>query len=149
MQTLVEVTDPVNYAPYWSSVRGPWPGHTPVPVLATSGTEDIMTPYQTSVALAAAARLPAVSDQVVGDEALLLREAYTELARLPECKERSEEMHRWLTESAADAQKLEDALRAAKQTGKADEKAIQAAFAACTNRCAQCHRKYRDDVPKK
>ncbi len=73
VQTLVDVTDPVNYAPYWSSVRGPWAGHVPVPVLATSGTLDIATPYQTTVALAAAARLPAVSDRVVGDEALLLR----------------------------------------------------------------------------
>jgi protein tyrosine phosphatase (PTP) superfamily phosphohydrolase (DUF442 family) len=80
-------------------------------------------------------------------EALLLREAYTELARLPEAKERSDEMHRWLLEAAADAQKLEDALSAAKATGKSNEQAIQAAFTACTNQCAQCHRKYRD-VPQ-
>jgi len=80
VQTLVDVTDPVNYAPYWSSMRGPWSGHTPVPVLATSGTADVATPYETSIALAAAARLPAVSDQVVGDEALRLRgNAYTGL----------------------------------------------------------------------
>jgi pimeloyl-ACP methyl ester carboxylesterase len=73
VQTLVDVTDPVNYAPYWSSVRGPWAGHTPVPVLVTSGTDDNATPYQTSVALAAAARLPAVSDEVLGGETLVLR----------------------------------------------------------------------------
>jgi protein tyrosine phosphatase (PTP) superfamily phosphohydrolase (DUF442 family) len=81
-------------------------------------------------------------------EALLLREAYAELIRLPETKQHPEEMQRWLAEAAADAQRLEDALRAAKETGKADEKAIQAAFTICTNQCAQCHRKYRD-VPMK
>jgi protein-tyrosine phosphatase len=76
-------------------------------------------------------------------EALLLREAYEELARLPESKHTSAEMHRWLSAAAADAQKLEDALRSAK-----DHKSLQSAFAACTNACAQCHRKYRD-VPQK
>ncbi len=80
-------------------------------------------------------------------EALLLREAYTELARLPEAKERGPEMHRWLGEAADTAQTLEDVLAAGREQGTLDGKAVEAAFRVSAEACAQCHRKYRD-VPR-
>lgn len=73
VQTLVEITDPVNYAPYWFSQRGDWDGHRPTPVLLTSGTEDAATPYTTAVALAAAGRLPFVGEPATRAEALRMR----------------------------------------------------------------------------
>ncbi|MEZ4237663.1 MAG: hypothetical protein R3F59_16250 [Myxococcota bacterium] len=73
VQTLVEVTDPVNYAPYWFSQRGAWVNHQPTPILLTSGTLDAATPYTTAVALAAAARLPIVGEPASRAEAVLMR----------------------------------------------------------------------------
>ncbi|MCA9492975.1 MAG: hypothetical protein KC621_23755 [Myxococcales bacterium] len=73
VQTLVEVTDPVNYAPYWYSQRGTWDWQAPVPVLLTSGTEDAATPFRTALALAAAGRLPWVGDAATHGDALRLR----------------------------------------------------------------------------
>ncbi|HHO49897.1 MAG TPA: hypothetical protein ENK18_03270 [Deltaproteobacteria bacterium] len=73
MQTLVEPTDPGNYAPFWFSQLGPWAGHRPVPILLTSGTNDEATPYSTAIALAAAARLPQVGEPATRAEAVRLR----------------------------------------------------------------------------
>lgn len=73
IQTAVEVTDPVNYAPYWHAVRGDWPGHVPSGVLLTSGILDAMTPYRSAVAMAAAGRLPALHPAATSAEALALR----------------------------------------------------------------------------
>ncbi|MEQ1568186.1 MAG: hypothetical protein ABMA64_21275 [Myxococcota bacterium] len=73
VQTLVEVTDPVNYAPYWSAEPGAWPNHLPGPVLLTSGTADAATPYETAVALAAAGRLPQVGTPATRCEAVRMR----------------------------------------------------------------------------
>lgn len=73
VQSLVEVTDPVNYAPYWFSEPGAWPSHAPLPVLATSGTLDAATPYRTALAMAAAARLPLVGDPATRIEPLRMR----------------------------------------------------------------------------
>lgn len=73
VQNLVEVTDPVNYAPYWFSERSDWDWQAPVPVLLTNGTEDQATPWQTALALAAAGRLPWVGDTAKGGENLVLR----------------------------------------------------------------------------
>lgn len=73
VQTLVEVTDPVNYAPFWFSQRGDWAWQAPVPVLLTNGTDDQATPWQTAIALAAAGRMPWVGDTARGGEALALR----------------------------------------------------------------------------
>jgi alpha-beta hydrolase superfamily lysophospholipase len=73
VQTMVEVTDPVNYAPYWYSQRGDWDWQAPVPVLLTNGTDDQATPWETALALATAARLPWVGDTGRGGENLLLR----------------------------------------------------------------------------
>ena len=81
-------------------------------------------------------------------EALLLREAYTEAARLPETKQRSEELHHWLKQAAESAKSLADALVAGKKKGAFDGKAVGAAFKASADVCAQCHRKYRD-VPQR
>lgn len=73
VQTLVEITDPVNYAPYWSSQAGPWANQAPSPVLLTSGTLDAATPYRTAVALAAAGRLPLVGEPATRCEAVRMR----------------------------------------------------------------------------
>lgn len=54
VQTLAEVTDPINYAPQWiAESQG-----EPVSVLLTEGMHDEQTPADTSEALAVAARLP-------------------------------------------------------------------------------------------
>jgi alpha-beta hydrolase superfamily lysophospholipase len=73
VQTLVEVTDPVNYAPYWYSQRGDWGWQAPVPVLLTNGTDDQATPWETALALATAGRMPWVGDTSRGGENLVLR----------------------------------------------------------------------------
>lgn len=73
VQTLVEVTDPVNYAPFWYSQRGDWAWQAPVPVLLTNGTDDTNTPWETALALATAARMPWVGDTSRGGENLVLR----------------------------------------------------------------------------
>jgi len=74
IQTLTEVTDPVNYAPYWHARRGNWRGHRPTPVLLTNGTLDANTPYRTAVALAAAGRLPLVGEAATNIEPILLHD---------------------------------------------------------------------------
>ncbi len=74
IQTLSEVTDTVNYAPYWFSERGNWKGHVPANVLLTNGTFDANTPYSTAIALAAAGRLPLIEGAVTDVEALDLRQ---------------------------------------------------------------------------
>jgi hypothetical protein len=73
VQTLVEITDPVNYAPYWFSEAGHWTNHRPTAVLTTSGTRDAATPYRTAVAVAAAARLPLVGDPASSIDVLRMR----------------------------------------------------------------------------
>lgn len=57
IQSLVEVTDPINYAPYWWAIDGGF-GGTPQNVLLTSGRNDAQTPHRTAEAMAAAARMP-------------------------------------------------------------------------------------------
>lgn len=73
VQTLVEVTDPVNYAPYWSAQEGTWTNQIPSPVLLTSGTLDAATPYLTAVALAAAGRLPVIGEPATRCDAVRMR----------------------------------------------------------------------------
>ncbi len=73
IQGLVEVTDPVNYAPFWFATQGSWVGHTPARVLLTSGLGDEATPYSTAVALAAAGRLPWVAPAASRGDAMRLR----------------------------------------------------------------------------
>ncbi len=54
IQTLMDVTDPINYAPHWLTGAGP------KSVLMTSGEHDAATPYLTASALAVAGRVPVV-----------------------------------------------------------------------------------------
>jgi pimeloyl-ACP methyl ester carboxylesterase len=57
VQSLVEVTDPINYARHWYGVPVD-DAAAPLPVLLTSGLRDDMTPFRTAEALASAARMP-------------------------------------------------------------------------------------------
>ena len=60
IQTVTDVTDPVNYAPYWSSqARG-----APSSVLITSGMHDTYTPPSTAAAMSLAAGLPILAPVV-------------------------------------------------------------------------------------
>ncbi|MCB9681514.1 MAG: hypothetical protein H6733_08595 [Alphaproteobacteria bacterium] len=58
VQSLVEVTDPINYAPFWFHEDHGLDGAQPTPVLLTTGLEDAQTPTRTSQALASSARMP-------------------------------------------------------------------------------------------
>jgi hypothetical protein len=73
VQTLVEITDPANYARYWLREPAPWVDHTPTDLLLTSGTADVATPYRTAVALAAAGGLPQLGAPATRAEAVWLR----------------------------------------------------------------------------
>jgi len=55
VQTLVDATDPINYAPYWLNTRA---GGVPKHVLVTEGTLDHASPAVGTEAMAAAAGLP-------------------------------------------------------------------------------------------
>jgi hypothetical protein len=55
VQLLIDVTDPINYAPNWTSGHGL--GH-PQNILLTEGLKDEQTPPETTEALAIAARIP-------------------------------------------------------------------------------------------
>jgi hypothetical protein len=73
VQTMVDVTDPVNYAPYWFSRAAPWADAAPTDVLLTNGTADAATPYRTAVALAAAGGLPQLGAPATNAEAVWMR----------------------------------------------------------------------------
>lgn len=77
-------------------------------------------------------------------EALLLMEAYRELARLLQMKERPEELRRWLSQSEREAQALADVLRPVKEMEANLIAAKEAAYKAVADSCLKCHRKYRD-----
>ncbi|GMV39588.1 MAG: hypothetical protein AMXMBFR64_13040 [Myxococcales bacterium] len=62
VQTLVDVTDPINYAPY--HVGGELRGGTPLDLLVTQGQDDVATPSITTEAMAAAAGLPVLAPPV-------------------------------------------------------------------------------------
>ncbi len=55
MQTLTEVTDPIDYSPYWFDRRDGAPAPN---MLVTSGSVDAATPWRTATAMAVAAGLP-------------------------------------------------------------------------------------------
>lgn len=73
VQTMVERTDMVNYAPFWFSQPLDFAGHQPTSVLLTSGTNDANTPYRSALALAAAGRVPAIHPRATSAEGLALR----------------------------------------------------------------------------
>jgi hypothetical protein len=72
IQWLSDVTDPINYAPYWFAESPPWrdsvaasvPGYdvTPIHVAMSEGVLDAYTPHQTTESLAAAARVPLLDE---------------------------------------------------------------------------------------
>ncbi|MBI5510510.1 MAG: hypothetical protein HY903_17270 [Deltaproteobacteria bacterium] len=62
VQALVEITDPINYAPHWLGAGGE-PGAKSV--FMTSGEHDAATPHRTASALAVAAHLPVVEPVVI------------------------------------------------------------------------------------
>jgi len=63
VQWLADVTDPINYAPYWYDRQPDW-ASTPIHVGLSEGLLDGYTPYQTTEALAAAANLPLLQPAV-------------------------------------------------------------------------------------
>ncbi|HMV68343.1 MAG TPA: hypothetical protein PKA64_15960 [Myxococcota bacterium] len=73
VQSLVEITDPINYGRYWFSEDGGLAGASPTDVLMTSGLRDDMTPYRTSEALAAAASAPFAGRRWSAATGMLLR----------------------------------------------------------------------------
>ncbi|HND32647.1 MAG TPA: hypothetical protein PLA94_21775, partial [Myxococcota bacterium] len=72
IQSMAEVTDPINYAPGWYK-EDPGVGGRPLPVLLTEGLLDEYTPSVTTEALAAAARIPVVGPPANAPEAFRLR----------------------------------------------------------------------------
>jgi predicted esterase len=73
VQLLTDVTDPLNYAPYWFAEDGGLSGGEPTSVLLTSGLLDVQTPHRTAEALAAAGRLPQLEPEANTPESLALR----------------------------------------------------------------------------
>jgi cytochrome c556 len=73
-------------------------------------------------------------------EALLLREHYTELLRADDVEGRPAEFQNLLKQSEANAQRLEDTLRA----GNGEIKKIDRLFERVTADCTACHQKFRD-----
>ncbi len=57
VQWLSDVTDPINYAPYWFHEEPGWDAE-PIHVGMSEGVLDTYTPHQTTEALAAAGRVP-------------------------------------------------------------------------------------------
>jgi hypothetical protein len=70
VQTVVDITDPINYAPYFTSGR--LRGGSPTHLLVTEGDQDQATPPVTTEAMAAAAGLPVLSPSVHLDTGLVL-----------------------------------------------------------------------------
>jgi pimeloyl-ACP methyl ester carboxylesterase len=58
VQTLTEVTDPINYAPYWHRWTPSWEGAVPMDVMEFEGLQDEYTPPIATEALAGAAGNP-------------------------------------------------------------------------------------------
>lgn len=73
IQMLVEVTDPLNYAPYWFDWQSEWSGLGTTNILLFSGTEDEQTPTRTAEALASAGGLTPIDPYQPYSTALELR----------------------------------------------------------------------------
>jgi hypothetical protein len=63
IQTHAEVTDPLNYAPYWFHKEPWWDAH-PISVYQTEGLLDEHTPPISTEALSAAARSPIIDTPI-------------------------------------------------------------------------------------
>jgi len=77
-------------------------------------------------------------------EALLLREALAEMARLPELQMRPAEWGAAIVAAQERIERLETALRKNTATREVDRASLEAAFLAVEADCAACHAKYRD-----
>lgn len=73
VQSLVEITDPINYGRHWFAEDAGFTGAAPTDVLLTSGLRDDMTPYRTSEALAAASAVPFAGPRWSAATGMLLR----------------------------------------------------------------------------
>ncbi len=73
IQNLVDVTDPLNYGPYWFAEQGDWDYTGPVSVVLTNGLLDAQTPHRAAEALAASAYLPQLAPQINQPAAIQLR----------------------------------------------------------------------------
>jgi hypothetical protein len=73
IQWLVDVTDPINYAPYWFAEDGGWPDQQPVSVLTFSGIDDVSTPHRTAETMNVAGRVPWLAPGVSQTEGQSLR----------------------------------------------------------------------------
>src|SRR5262249_55133797 len=79
-------------------------------------------------------------------EALLLREAYREAARLEDVSQRSAELRQWFVAAEATANALESALRTTKEQRNATT--VENAYRRAAADCTRCHAKY-PDLPSK
>ncbi|MCB9666485.1 MAG: hypothetical protein H6732_20410 [Alphaproteobacteria bacterium] len=73
VQSIVDPTDPINYARYWFHEDRGLTGQRPTPVLLTTGLGDLATPTRTAEALAAAAWMPLVGKRRTDAPGLVLR----------------------------------------------------------------------------
>lgn len=80
VQSLVEVTDPINYARFWHQEPVD-AGEAPLNALLTTGLRDDMTPFRTAEALGAAAGLPWAGPRYTAAPGSILHELPT--LRLP------------------------------------------------------------------
>jgi hypothetical protein len=72
VQMLSEVTDPLNYSPYWSQWEPSWDSRS-LSVLMTEGLEDVHTPPVATEALAGAGRLPILDPVARASDAATLQ----------------------------------------------------------------------------
>lgn len=77
--------------------------------------------------------------------ALLLREQYTEILRTDELQQKPREFQALMCEGEELAQKLENAIRAFRQSDTAEvPPSVSVSFAAVGRNCKRCHQRYRD-----
>lgn len=77
-------------------------------------------------------------------EALLLREAYRESARLPEVKKRSATLVEWFAEAEQHAAAIQEQLRLTATRKAVDAVAAEKAYQSAAADCTHCHARFRD-----
>lgn len=73
MQQLVDITDPITYAPYWFREQANLHRQAPTPVFMTTGLDDDQTPTRTAEALASAAGVPFIGRRLTDEPGMALR----------------------------------------------------------------------------
>jgi protein tyrosine phosphatase (PTP) superfamily phosphohydrolase (DUF442 family) len=81
-------------------------------------------------------------------EARLIREAYAEMARLPEVNQRPEKFRRWMNQANEAVGRLETVFVSGKETQSVNESNAKEEFRYAASFCTSCHAKYRN-VPAK